>query len=139
MRLSRSKTGEAGLACGFVLAALALAAPNSVALAQSSAAMSPHHTIYHKAIHPRAAAEGATAPALRAQLVRLLSRPRGGSLRTAAIQDYHHEGAPMIGPELRMDIPLGATSLAPERALANLDPDEGCLWGLNRYNGVSCP
>jgi hypothetical protein len=34
---------------------------------------------------------------------------------------------------------LRATSLAPKRAVADPDPDQGCLWGLKRYNGVSCP
>ena len=57
----------------------------------------------------------------------------------APTQDYYHAGAPVIRPELRMGVPLGATSLAPERAIAAPDPDEGCLWGLKRYNGVSCP
>jgi hypothetical protein len=133
MRLYRSKTVEAGLACGFVLAALALAAANSVALAQSSAAVS------RQAIYENAAAQVATAPAFPAELVRLLGRPSGGSLRMAPTQDYYHAGAPVIRPELRMGVPLGATSLAPERAVAAPDPDEGCLWGLKRYNGVSCP
>ena len=75
MRLSRSKTAEAGLACAFVLAALALAAPNSVALAQSSAAASDHQTIYEETIDPRATAQVASAPAFPAELVRLLGRP----------------------------------------------------------------
>jgi hypothetical protein len=34
---------------------------------------------------------------------------------------------------------LRGPSLAPKRAVADPDPDEGCLWGLKRYNGVSCP
>jgi hypothetical protein len=136
MRLFRSKTAEAGLACGFVLAALTLAAPNSGALALSSAAMSHHQTIYERSIDPRATAQVAAAPAFRAELVRLLRRPRGGSLRTAPTEDYYRESAPVNGPELRMG---GATSLAPERAVADPDAYEGCLWGLKRYNGVSCP
>jgi hypothetical protein len=135
MRLSRRKTAEAGLACGFVLAALALAAPNSVALAQSSAAVSHHHAIYERTNDRRATAPSASP----AELVRVLHHPHRGSLRTARTQDYYHEGAPVIGPEVRMAIPLGATSLAPERTVAAPDPDEGCLWGLNRYNGVFCP
>jgi hypothetical protein len=139
MRLSRSKTAEAGLACAFVLAALAFAAPNSVALAKSSAAASDHQTIYEKTIDPRATEQVAAAPAFPVELVRLLGRPIGGSLRMAPTQDYYHAGAPVIRPELRMGVPLGATSLAPERAVAAPDPDEGCLWGLKRYNGVSCP
>jgi hypothetical protein len=139
MRLSRSKTAEAGLACGFVLAALALAALNSAALAQSSAAVSHDQTIYEKTTDPRATGQVAAAPAFPAELVRFLSRPSGGSLRMAPAQGYYHEGAPVIGPELRMGVPLGATSLAPERAVAAPEPDEGCLWGLKRYNGVSCP
>jgi hypothetical protein len=51
-----------------------------------------------------------------------------------------HEGAPLIGSELKMGVPLGATSLVPKTDAA--DPpgtNKGCLWGLNRYNGVSCP
>jgi hypothetical protein len=135
MRLSRSKTAEAGLACGFVLAALALAAPNSVALAQSSAAVSHHHAIYQRTNDRRATAPSASP----AELVRFLHHPHRGGLRTAQTQAYYHEGAPLIGPELGMGIPLGATSLAPERTVTNPDPDQGCLWGLNRYNGVSCP
>jgi hypothetical protein len=48
--------------------------------------------------------------------------------------------ARMFGPELRMGVPLGATS--PAREMGAADPphaNEGCLWGLERYNGVSCP
>ena len=56
------------------------------------------------------------------------------SLRTAPTHDYAHEGAPLMG------VPLGATSLAPGTAIADPPlPNEGCLWGLKRYNGVSCP
>jgi hypothetical protein len=44
MRLYGSITADAGLACGFVVAALALATPNSVALAQSNASVSRHQT-----------------------------------------------------------------------------------------------
>jgi hypothetical protein len=44
MRLYGSITADAGLACGFVVAALALATPNSVALAQSNASVNRHQT-----------------------------------------------------------------------------------------------
>jgi hypothetical protein len=44
MRLYDSITADAGVACGFVLAALALATPDSVALAQSNASVSRHQT-----------------------------------------------------------------------------------------------
>ena len=51
-----------------------------------------------------------------------------------------HEGAPVIGSELKMGVPLGATAMAPETDVAApLGASEGRLWGLNRYNGVSCP
>jgi hypothetical protein len=49
------------------------------------------------------------------------------------------EGAPVIGSELKMGLPLGATSLVPETETDDADSPGGCLWGLNRYNGVSCP
>ena len=51
-----------------------------------------------------------------------------------------HEGAPVIGSDLKMGVPLGATSLV--RMTDAVDPPSihmACLWGLNRYNGVSCP
>jgi hypothetical protein len=44
MRLYNSIAADAGLACGFVLAALAMATPNSVAFAQSNASVSRHQT-----------------------------------------------------------------------------------------------
>lgn len=51
-----------------------------------------------------------------------------------------HEVAPVIGPELRMGVSPRATSPAPGMAVKDPPPtNEGCLWGLNRYNGVSCP
>jgi hypothetical protein len=51
-----------------------------------------------------------------------------------------HEGAPVIGSELKMGVRLGATSMVPETDVAApMGANEGCLWGLNRYNGVSCP
>ena len=37
-------------------------------------------------------------------------------------------------------VPLGATAMVPETDVAApMGASEGCLWGLNRYNGVSCP
>jgi hypothetical protein len=50
-----------------------------------------------------------------------------------------HEDALMIGSELKTGIPLGARSLVPEMETHDADSPGGCLWGLNRYNGVSCP
>ena len=47
MRLSRSMSVEAALACGLVLTALALAAPNSVAEASSVAPVSRYLTFHH--------------------------------------------------------------------------------------------
>jgi hypothetical protein len=68
MRLSRSMSAEAGLACAFALAALAVAAPNSVAHAGSSAPVGRYLTVHHNSVHhnsvdPRAIAEVPTAPA----------------------------------------------------------------------------
>lgn len=115
MRLFDSITAGIRLSCGFVIAALTLSAPNSGALAQSNAAISHHQTIHQNTPDPRA-------------------------LRTALIRDYHHEGARLIGSELRMGLPPGATALAPGPAVADPPPTNlGCLWGLERYNGVSCP
>ena len=49
------------------------------------------------------------------------------------------EDALMVGSELKTGVPLGATSLVPETETDDADSPGGCLWGLNRYNGVSCP
>ena len=52
-----------------------------------------------------------------------------------------HEGAPVIGSDPKMRVALGATSLVRMMTDA-VDPPithMACLWGLNRYNGVSCP
>ena len=62
-------SAEAGLACGFVLTALALAAPNSVAHAGSSASVSRyltvhHNSVHHKSVDPRAIAQVPATPAL---------------------------------------------------------------------------
>jgi hypothetical protein len=64
MRLSRSMSAEAGLACAFALAALALATPNSVAHAGSSAPVSRYLTFHHKSVDPRAIAQVPATPAL---------------------------------------------------------------------------
>jgi hypothetical protein len=49
------------------------------------------------------------------------------SLKTVPTHDYAHEGASLMG-------------VAPGTAIADPPlPNEGCLWGLKRYNGVSCP
>jgi hypothetical protein len=62
MRLSRSRSAEAALACGLVLTALVLAAPNSVAEASSVAPVSRY--LHHKSIDPRAVAQVPATPAL---------------------------------------------------------------------------
>jgi hypothetical protein len=63
MRLSRSTSKEAGLACVFALAALALAAPNSVAHASSSPPVHRYLAVHHT-VDPRATAEVPATPAL---------------------------------------------------------------------------
>jgi len=62
MRLSRSMSAEAGLACAFALATLALATPNSVAHAGSSAPVSRY--LHRKSVDPRAVAQVPATPAL---------------------------------------------------------------------------
>jgi hypothetical protein len=57
MRLSRSISAKATLACGFLLMALALAAPSSVAEAKNHAPVSRHLALHHGSIDPRAAAQ----------------------------------------------------------------------------------
>ena len=57
MRLSRSMSAEAALACGFVVAALALAAPSTVAVAGGDAPVSRYLTFHHKSVDPRAIAQ----------------------------------------------------------------------------------
>jgi hypothetical protein len=64
MRLSRSMSAEAGLACAFALATLALATANSAAHAGSSAPVSRHLTFHHKSVDPRAIAQVPATPAL---------------------------------------------------------------------------
>jgi hypothetical protein len=83
-----------------------------------------------------AAASNAGEP--RRTLMHKLHAHRAGHHRTVDLRAQ--EGAPVIGSELKMGVPLGATSLAPETDVAApRGANEGCLWGLNRYNGVSCP
>jgi hypothetical protein len=56
------------------------------------------------------------------------------TLRTAPPHDNAHEGASVMG------VPHRATSLPPATAIADPPlPNEDCLWGLKRYNGVFCP
>jgi hypothetical protein len=65
MRLSRSTSKEAGLACVFALAALALAAPNSIAYASSTSPVGRYLTLHHhRSVDPRAIAEVPATPAL---------------------------------------------------------------------------
>ena len=64
MRLSRSMSAEAGLACGLVLAALALAAPSTVAVAGGDAPVSRYLTFHYKSVDPRAVAQVPAKPAL---------------------------------------------------------------------------
>ena len=56
MRLSRSMSVEAGLVCGFLLTALAVAAPSSLAEAKNHAPVSRYLTFHHKSVDPRATA-----------------------------------------------------------------------------------
>jgi hypothetical protein len=56
-------SAEAGLVCGFLLTALALAAPSSLADA-SDATLSRYLTFHHKSVDPRATAHVPAAPAL---------------------------------------------------------------------------
>ena len=63
MRLSRSRSGEAGLAFAFALTALALAAPDSVAQAGSPAPVGRYRTVHH-IVDPRGTAEVPATPAL---------------------------------------------------------------------------
>jgi hypothetical protein len=64
MRLSRSMSAAAGLACVLALATLALPTPNSVAHAGSSAPVSRYLTFHHKSVDPRAIAQVPATPAL---------------------------------------------------------------------------
>jgi hypothetical protein len=64
MRLSRSMRTEAALACGFVMTALALATPDSVAYAGSAPSVSRYLTLHHRSVNPRATAEVPATPAL---------------------------------------------------------------------------
>jgi hypothetical protein len=63
MRHSRSIKAEATLACGFLLMALALAAPSSAAEAKHHAPVSRHLALHHRSFDPRAAAEVPVGPA----------------------------------------------------------------------------
>ena len=63
MRLSRSRSADAALACGLVLTALALAAPNSVAEASSVAPVS-HYLRHESVVDARALAQVPGAPRL---------------------------------------------------------------------------
>jgi hypothetical protein len=64
MRSSRSISAKAALACGFLLTALALAAPSSAAEARNLAPVSHHHlALHHRSVDPRAAAQVPAAPA----------------------------------------------------------------------------
>ena len=64
MRLSRSRSVEAALACGFVVTALAVATPNSIAYAGNASPVSRHLTFHHKSVDPRATALVPATPAL---------------------------------------------------------------------------
>ena len=56
MRLSTNTSAKAALACGFLLATLALAAPTSAAEAKNHAPVGRHLTLRHESIDPRAVA-----------------------------------------------------------------------------------
>jgi hypothetical protein len=64
MRLSKNMNAKATLACGFVLTALALATPNSVAYAGSASPVSRHLSLHHRSVDPRTSAEVPATPAL---------------------------------------------------------------------------
>ena len=63
MRHSRSIKAEATLACGFLLMALAFAAPSSAAEAKNHAPVGRYHALQHRSVDPRAAAQVPAAPA----------------------------------------------------------------------------
>jgi hypothetical protein len=63
MRHSRSIKAEATLACGFLLMALALAAPSSAAEAKNHAPAGRYHALQHRSVDPRASAQVPAAPA----------------------------------------------------------------------------
>lgn len=63
MRLSRNVRTEAALACGFVMTALVLAAPNTAAEAGSRATVTRHPTSQREFVDPRAIAQVPAAPA----------------------------------------------------------------------------
>jgi hypothetical protein len=64
MRLSRSMSVEAGLVCGFLLTALTVAAPSSLAEAKNHAPVSRYLTFHHKSVDPRATAHVPATPVL---------------------------------------------------------------------------
>jgi hypothetical protein len=63
MRHSRSIKAQATWACGFLLMALALAAPGSAAEAKNHAPVSGYLALHHRSVDPRAAAQVPAAPA----------------------------------------------------------------------------
>jgi hypothetical protein len=63
MRHSRSIKAKGALACGFLLMALALAAPNSAAEAKNHAPVSRYFTLHHRSVDPRTTAQVPAAPA----------------------------------------------------------------------------
>ena len=75
-----------------------------------------------------------------AELRHVAACARCGSVKAKTpTQGYYNEGARVIRPERGIGIPPSATSLAPETAVPDPNSPGGCLWGLNRYNGVFCP
>jgi hypothetical protein len=61
-------------------------------------------------------------------LVHKLHAHRAAHYRTVGLRA--REGAPVIGSDLKMGFPLGATSLVPETDAADpLGANKGCLWG----------
>ena len=63
MRLSRNISAKGALACGFLLMALALAAPSSAAEAKNHAPVSRYLALHHRSVDPRATAQFPAAPA----------------------------------------------------------------------------
>jgi hypothetical protein len=63
MRLSRNISAKGALACGFLLMALALAAPSSTAEVKNHAPVSRYLALHHRSVDPRTTALAPAGPA----------------------------------------------------------------------------
>jgi hypothetical protein len=63
MRLSRNISAKGALACGFLLMALALAAPSSAAEVKNHAPVSRYLALHHRSVDPRTTALAPAGPA----------------------------------------------------------------------------